>query len=221
MAILRTRSDHYRRLPRAYRAEFHKQVQMFLAEKQITGVETDVSDEIKLLIAASAVTLTVAWPGNTWDELAEVLVYPTDFDRDYRFNRKELAGQAHPWGIVILSTPALLHSFSEHDDAYHLGYHEFAHLLDRSHTGGIPAYLSDESIRKWMAIMDREEERLRLGDSELHPYGLSSRAELFAVAVEAFFLTPVTLKYRHRELYSFLATYFRQDPAMWSKPATT
>jgi len=219
--LLKSRSDHYRRLPVLYRPEFHQQVHTFLATKRITGVETHVTDEITLLVAASAVTLSVGWPGYTWDRLAEVLVYPSNFDRDYRFGGSDLSGQAHPWGIVILSAPVLLRSFEKAGDGYHLGYHEFAHLLDRSHTGGVPADLSDESIRTWATIMAREEERLRRGDSALQPYGLSGPAELFAVAVEAFFLNPVTLVSSHGELYAFLASYFRQDPAAWSASATT
>jgi Mlc titration factor MtfA (ptsG expression regulator) len=216
--FLETRSDHYRRLPVAYRAQFDQQAQMFLAEKRITGIETQVSDEMKLLVAASAVMLSVGWPGYTWDQLTEVLVYPDNFDRDYRFGGTDLAGQAHPWGIVILSAPALLRSFAETAGGYHLGVHEFAHLLDLAHNrfNGIPADLSDESIRKWLTIMEQEEERLRRGDSELSPYGLSGPEELFAVAVEAFFQTPVALTRSHRELYAFLSSYFRQDPAAWS-----
>jgi MtfA peptidase len=216
-----TRSPHYRRLPVAYRAQFDEQAQIFLAEKRITGVETEVSDEMKLLVAASAVTLSVGWPGYTWDQLAEVLVYPENFDRDYRFGGTDLSGQAHPWGIVILSAPALVRSFVETDIDYHLGFHEFAHLLDLVHTRfhGIPAYLSDESIQQWVRIREREEERLRRGDSELRPYGLSAPAELFAVAVEAFFQTPVALTSSHTELYAFLSSYFRQDPAAWTRSA--
>ena len=181
-----------------------------------------MSDEVKLLVAASAVMLTVGWAGYTWDQLTEVLVYPDDFDSDYRFGRPDRSGQAHPWGIVILSAPALLRSFAVRDDGYHLGVHEFAHLLDLAKTrfDGIPPYLSDESIRKWETIMAQEEERLRRGDSALSPYGLSAPAELFAVAVEAFFQTPVVLASSHSELYAFLSSYFRQDPAAWSASTT-
>ena len=40
-------------------------------------------DDLKLLVAASAVTLSVGWPDYEWDRLTEVLLYPDDFDRDY------------------------------------------------------------------------------------------------------------------------------------------
>jgi Mlc titration factor MtfA (ptsG expression regulator) len=67
-----------------------------------------------------------------------------------------------------------------------------------------------------LVIMEQEEERLRHGDSELNPYGLTGPEELFAVAIEAFFQRPVVLMRSHSELYGFLASYLRQDPAAWS-----
>jgi MtfA peptidase len=218
--LLETRCAHYRRLPAAFRDRFEQQTKIFLATKRITGVKTKVAEETRLLVAASAVSLTVGWPDYTWDQLAEVLLYPDDFDRDYNFGGTDASGQAHPWGIVILSVPTLNRSFDEVDDGYHVGFHEFAHLLDLAQTrfDGIPSYLSDDSIRRWMKIIKHEEDRLRRGDSVIDPYGLSGPAELFATAVEAFFQVPVALADRHRELYAFLSTYFGQDPASWSRP---
>jgi Mlc titration factor MtfA (ptsG expression regulator) len=216
--FLTEHSAHYRLLPREHRAEFDRQTQIFMAEKRMTGVEAPVTDDTRLLVAASGVTLTAGWPGYTWDQLTEVLVYPEDFNEEYAFDRPDHSGQAHRWGVVILSLPALERSFAIVEDAFHVGVHEFAHLLDLAHSrfDGVPSYLSDESIREWEAILEREDERLRRGDSVLRPYGLSAPAELFAVAVEAFFQTPTALAHSHRELYAFLASYFRQDPAAWS-----
>jgi hypothetical protein len=196
-------------------------MQIFLAEQRLTGIEMDVSDETRILVAASAISLSVGWSGYTWDQVTEVLLYPDDFDHDYNFGGTDASGQAHPWGVVVLSVPALTRSFDHSDDGYHVGFHEFAHLLDLAHTrfDGIPSYLDDESIRRWTKIVSREEHRLRHGDSVLDPYALSGSVEFFATAVEAFFQTPVALANRHRELYAFLSNYFCQDPASWSTRA--
>jgi Mlc titration factor MtfA (ptsG expression regulator) len=215
--LLNARFGYYRRLPDTLRAEFDRQTQIFVAEKAITGIETEVTDETRLLVAASAIALSAGWPGYAWDRVSEVLIYPSGFDEGYRFDRPDRAGQADHWGVVILSAPALERSFSEREPAHHVGIHEFAHVLDltQSRFDGIPSYLSDESIRAWEGILRNEDERLRRGDSVLHPYGLSSPPELFAVAVEAFFLMPTALATSHGELYKFLSSYFRQDPAAW------
>jgi Mlc titration factor MtfA (ptsG expression regulator) len=217
--VLRRRSQHYRRLPPPFRQRFEQHSQLFLAEKRITAVDLDLTDETRLLVAASAATLTAGWPDYTWDQLSEVIVYPQNFDRDYSFDQAHVAGLAHRWGVVILSMPALTRSFGENSGGSHVGFHEFAHLLDLAGTrfDGIPSYLDDESIRRWVRLLDIEEQRLENEDSILDPYALSGPVELFAVAVEAFFETPIPMAERHAELYAFLASYFSQDPAAWSR----
>ena len=103
---------HYRRLPASQREAFDHDVGLFLAQKRITGVSFNVTDEARLQVAASAVTLSLAWKEYNWDQLTEVLLYPDDFDRDFRFDDPEFAGQAHPWGTVLLSAPSLEDSFA-------------------------------------------------------------------------------------------------------------
>ena len=70
-------------------------MRILLAETRITGVEVEVTDELRLLVAASAVTLSLGWPGYEWDQLTEVLLYAEDFDRDYRSSAT--AGSAATW----------------------------------------------------------------------------------------------------------------------------
>jgi MtfA peptidase len=215
--LLLARYDHYDRLPAEWRARFEDDVRVFLLEKRITGVETAATDEVRLLVAASAVTLSLGWPEYEWDQLTEVLLYPHEFDRDWSFESDELAGQAHPWGTVILSVPSLFESFEDPDDGYHVGIHEFAHLLDvdRTRFDGIPVGLDAAQVRVWIELRDKEMERLRKGNSVLDPYGASDPVEFLGVAVESFFELPQALRQRHRELYALLADYFRQDPAAW------
>jgi len=184
-------------------------------------VEVEVTEELRLLVAASAVTLSLGWPEYEWSQLSEVLLYPQDFDRDYRFGSAELSGQTHPWGTVILSVPSLVESFADPDDAYHVGFHEFAHLLDleqthfETHFDGIPAGMDGATAREWVRLMEQEMGRLRRGKSVIDEYGADEPAEFLAVAVEAFFETALALRERHGEVYALLREYFRQDPAAW------
>jgi hypothetical protein len=215
-AFLLERYDHYERLDPAWRTRLEDDVRIFLAEKRITGVGVEVTDELRLLVAASAVTLSVGWPEYEWDQLTEVLLYPDDFDRDYAFGGHERVGEAHGWGTVILSVPALLESFEVPDDAYHVGIHEFTHLLDmdQTHFDGIPVGLRGERAREWAAVADEEMERMRRRrHSDFDDYGAHDPVEFLGVAVEAFFEIPQIVRRRHRDVYSILSEYFRQDPA--------
>ncbi len=176
-----------------------------------------MTEELRVLVAASAVTLTAGWPGSAWTRLSEVLLYPKDFDEEYGFDAPELAGQAHPWGIVVMSAPSLQASFENRAGGYHVGIHEFTHLLDMGdgEADGIPVGFGSARRAAWDRLWPREEKRLLRGQSVLSPYALTNRVEFLAVAAEAFFGIPVALRRSHRALYDILSDYFRQDPAAW------
>lgn len=209
--------DLYARLPPSFRVRFEEDLKIFLAEKRITGVGVEVTDELRLLVAASAVTLSLGWPDFEWDRLTEVLLYRKNFGRDYGTDTDELAGQAHHWGTVILSVPELEVSFDEPERPYHVGIHEFAHLLELSAAGFgvIPVGMPDAPAAQWEELVTREMERLRRGKSAFDEYGVENPVEFLAVAVEAFFQIPQEVRRRHREVYAILSAYFNQDPAAW------
>ena len=215
--FLLDRYEHYHRLPPDLRRRFEDDVRIFLAEKRVTGVGIEATDELKLLVAASAVTLSLGWPGYEWDRLTEVLLYPDDFDRDYNLEPGEQLGETHAWGTVILSVPALHESFEDPWDAYHVGLHEFAHLLDlgQGEFEGIPAGIDAAAAAEWVAVVEKERERMRRGKSVIDDYGEDDPVEFLGVAVEAFFEVSLALRLRHREVYRILSGYFRQDPAAW------
>jgi Mlc titration factor MtfA (ptsG expression regulator) len=220
-AFLLERYDHYERLDGASRSRFEDDVRIFLAEKRITGVGVEVTDELRLLVAASAVTLSVGWPEYEWEQLTEVLLYAQNFERDYAFSSEsDRVGEAAGWGTVILSVPALVESFEIPDDAYHVGIHEFVHVLSHSveadHVGahGVPPGLDGARTREWVEAAEREMERMRRRrHSDFDDYGAHDPVEFLGVAVEAFFEIPQVIRRRHREVYSILSEYFRQDPA--------
>lgn len=215
--VLRDWCDHYDRLSPELRSHFEDDLRIFLAEKPISGVGVEVTDELRLLVGASAVTLSLGWPEYEWEHCNEVLLYPDEFDRDYEFGGDDLAGQAHPWGTVILSVPDLCQSFRDPDDAYHVGFHEFAHLLDleQARFDGIPLGLDDATAHRWVEVREREIPRMLQGDSILDDYGAHDPVEFLAVAVEAFFEASLALRRGHPELYELLKEFFRQDPAAW------
>lgn len=225
--------DHYERMDAVWRMRFENDVRLFLAETRITGIGVEATEELRLLVAASAVSLSVGWPEYEWDQLTEVLLYADDFDRDYAFagddasgdeasGVEEDAGRAHPEGTVILSAPSLEESFAVPDDAYHVGIHEFTHMLARRRDdyevviGALPAGLAPGRAREWAALAEAEMERMRRRKgSAFDEYGANDPGEFLGVAVEAFFEIPQVVRRRHPEVYTILAEYFRQDPAAW------
>jgi len=224
-AFLRDWSYPYSTMSGALSAEFEDQVAHFLAEQRMTGIglERLLAREDRLLVAASACTLSCGWPGFRWSSVTEVLLYPDDFDRDYRVGsedggERDLSGQAHPWGTVLISLPSLEESFEDPHDGYHVGYHEFAHILDQDtpsesgHAGygGLPFNINGPFASEMSKALDQAKLALEAGDSPLDEYGLESPAELWAVAVEGFFELSGALQSAHPRLHELLDLYFNQ-----------
>lgn len=228
LLFLKDWSVPYAEMTDALKAEFEDQVAHFLATRRMTGVslEGPLEREDKLLVAASACTLSSGWPGFRWNDVTEVLLYPDDFDRDFQISGEDgasgdLSGEAHPWGTVILSLPSLEESFDDPHDGYHVGYHEFAHVLDRdepsvggaSNYGGLPSNIHGEFAEAMAKALSKARAALAQGDSPLDEYGLESPAELWAVAVEGFFELPGPMQTAHPDLRQLLDLYFNQRPS--------
>lgn len=224
-AFLRDWSHPYAEMTDALKAEFDDQTAHFLGTRRITGVgmKGAVEREDRLLVAASACTLSSGWPGYRWTDVTEVLLYPDDFDRDFQFAGDEgvdaeLSGEAHPWGTVILSLPSLEESFEDPHDGYHVGYHEFAHVLDRDtpssvgfgEDGGLPSNIDGAFAVEMGKALKAARASMELGKSPLDEYGLESPAELWAVAVEGFFETGSAMADAHPDLRQLLDLYFNQ-----------
>ena len=197
------------------RARFERDVAVFIDDAEITGINATVTDEVCVLIASSAVMLVFGRPGWEYTDLPEILVYPAAFDEDYRCaTRHEFVGRLVPRNAIVLSRPALIRSFRQ-EAPYHVGLHEFAHLLDLEDDrfDGVPRGLDLATRRRWQGLVESELARARRGDSVLDDYARTNEVELFAVAVEWFFKAPRRLRARHRELYDSLAEYLGQEPA--------
>jgi hypothetical protein len=207
---------YYRDLPDTERLRFEQNVTFFLSENRITGIGTEANDEIRLLVAASAVMLIFGHDDWEYPRLPEILLYPGTFDEEYNYEpgapKRMLAGQVVPHNAIILSVDQLEMAFKEPAEAYHVALHEFAHTLDLSDgaADGIPGDLDAALMKQWYELMKDELAKVRQHRSVLNPYAGKDTSELFAVAVEHFFQRPEELRSRHPELYKALSSFFNQ-----------
>lgn len=217
--ILENEVLFYRSLDKADREIFEKRIKFFLAETKISGIGLDVDERTRVFIAASALIPVFSFPDLEYNNLGEVLVYPSGFDENFQFQgkRKDIIGMVvGQSSTMILSQPALLESFTR-KDAMHVGIHEFIHKIDEmdGEIDGIPALIMDaKTAFKWKKIMDAESEKIREGKSDINPYALSDDTEFFSVVSEYFFDSPGKMREKHPELYRILKKIFRQDLAL-------
>ena len=219
-AVLQREVVFYRTLDPADRERFRRELQVFLGEKRITGIKTTVDSTTRVLTAASAVIPIFGFPEWEWEQINEILIYPSRFDEDFGIGNGRghhtlgMVGTGFMNRLMILSKPDLLRGFRNPTDKRNVGIHEFAHLVDKSDGSidGLPAIGLDRgSVGPWIELVRRKMDEIRRGDSDIDRYGLTNEAEFFAVASEYFFERPGIMQSRHPELYTMLSRVFNQD----------
>ena len=216
--ILQENVHFYNALTPKEKKRFEQNVQIFLAEKQITGIKTEVDDKIRLLVAASAIIPIFGFKEWEYDNLGEVLIYPSSFTKDFKQegsgrNVLGMVGTGPMLGIMILSKPALIEGFMNPKDGKNVGIHEFVHLIDfmDGHFDGIPNLLEKKYALPWIDMIYEEMAKITSGKSDIEPYGATNKIEFFAVASEYFFEKPSQMKRENPELYKMLTRIFNQD----------
>jgi len=217
LPLLKRYLPFYPRMSAADRARFHDHIKVFVWEKTFIGAKgLQVTDTHKVIIAAAAARLIQHLDLSYYDRLREIVVYPHDYK--HPDGSEVILGEAHHWGVVVLSWPAVLHGLADPCDGWDTAAHEFAHVLDRG-TGafnGTPALRADAHYRPWAQVMQQHYDRLREGAPRerrvMRPYGATNEAEFFAVATEAFFERPRLMRQLTPDLYEELRRFYGFDP---------
>lgn len=218
--ILYEKVTFYRSLPEGEKKRFETNVLAFLNQVGISGVQTTVTLEDRLLVAASAVIPLFGFPGMSYHHLDEVLLYPGAFDRNYRLGNPEeiitgMVGEGPMDGKVIFSKPALHAGFDINTDKKNVGIHEFVHLFDKEdgYIDGIPPTFEDKRFSlPWLDLVQKQTKEIIANRSDIDDYATYNREEFFAVAGEYFFERPDLLEKKHPDLFTAMKEVFHQDP---------
>lgn len=221
--FLQTEIEFYQNLSASQKDVFEKRVQHFLATKKINAVDTEIDDNLRIMVAASAIIPMFAFPKYDYPNLQEVLIYPKGFNEDFDTQENDnkgrriigMVGNRFMNGTMILSKPDLIRSYKLKNHKDNVGIHEFVHLVDKldGATDGIPEHLLKHSyVAPWLALIKEEMRAIEKGKSDISPYALTNNAEFLAVVSEYFFDAPDRFKKKHPKLYKYLVEIFRQTP---------
>lgn len=217
--ILETRVPFFAAFTSELRERFLADIRVFVAEKYwIAAGGMEITDEVKIVIAAAAVRLTLHLDINVYNRLTEIVVYPSHY-RHKDDDSSVVFGEAHAWGTVVLSWDAVVSGLKNPHDGHDTATHEFAHVLDRADGSfdGAPELRAGEHYRAWADVMSHHYERLRDGKAAerkvMRNYGATNEAEFFAVATESFFEKPDQMKKRTPDLYDEMKRFYGFDPA--------
>ena len=218
--ILSERVLFYKNLDPVGQTMFEIRVQRFLNNKQVTGVDTEIDDTVRVLVASSAIIPTFAFPNFEYPNVNEVLIYSKAFNKNFETgegadgNILGMVGNRFMKGIVLFSKPSLLAAFDGKAHSFNVGVHEFVHLIDGldGAIDGVPNMLIENSFAlPWLTEIRNEMKKIRQNDSDINPYALTNEAEFLAVASEYFFDAPEKFERKHPALYSYMEKMFRQD----------
>jgi Mlc titration factor MtfA (ptsG expression regulator) len=209
-------------------------VQVFLSQKRFEGgAGFQVTEEMRVNIAAQACFLLLHLPAGCYPGLKTVIVYPRTYgdNREIRAHLDALGhhvegpperlGESWQHGTVVVSWDSALHGALNAADGRNVVFHEFAHRLDQEDgaADGVPAAFLGGSIRTWAAVIARHHEQLCRESAKsrrtvLDVYGATNVVEFFAVASEAFFEKPRQVRRYAPDLYRELAGFYGVDPAV-------
>ncbi|RLD20541.1 MAG: peptidase [Bacteroidetes bacterium] len=218
--ILLEKVRFYQNLDPVGQTMFEIRVQRFLKTKKITGIDTEIDDTIRLLVATSAIIPTYAFPSFTYPTINEILIYPNAFNKDFETHKDAegnilgMVGNRFMKGIIILSKPDLLKAFDGKAHTFNVGVHEFVHILDGldGATDGVPKMLFDHAYTlPWLSVVKNEMNKIKYNKSDINPYALTNEAEFLAVASEYFFDSPEKFELKHPELFDYMSKIFQQD----------
>ncbi|NRB52388.1 MAG: zinc-dependent peptidase [Saprospiraceae bacterium] len=218
-SILVKEIDFYNGLTPPEKKTFEFKVQEFLLNCRITGIETTVDLTDRLMVASSAVIPILKFPKWHYTNLFEVLLYPKSFNEDFETTGQDrrilgMVGSGFMNGKMILSKQALHHGFDNRSDKKNTAIHEFVHLIDKldGNIDGVPSLLLEQPcIIPWIDLMSQKIEEIHEDESDINPYGGTSKVEFFAVVSEYFFERPRLLAKKHPELYDMLEEIFDHD----------
>jgi MtfA peptidase len=210
-------------------AELRRLASLFLHEKEFAGAGgLTVTDAMAVRIAVQACLPVLRLGLGVYRGFVGIVVHADEViaqrevvDEDGVVHRYDevLSGEAMEGGPLMLSWTDVHAAGESADWAYNVVIHEFAHVIDMAdgQPDGVPPLPDAGQRRRWAQTIEAEYEAFCRGvergdETTLDPYGATGIDEFFAVAVEAFFVAPESMRREHPSLYDLFADYFRQDP---------
>lgn len=216
VSILNKHVLFYRRLSTEDQALFKRRLLDFLSRVSIEGVQTEVNNVDRILVASGALIPIFSFPTWHYPNLTNILLYPGNFDENFDAKNKKavisgMVGSGYMNGQMAISKDALYQGFRNHTSAHNTAIHEFVHLLDKADgsTDGVPELLLQKGyIAPWIKLVHGEMKRIAAGKSDIDAYALTNEAEFLAVVAEYFFEKPSTFEKQHPKLYHMLEEMF-------------
>ncbi len=211
--LLFKKNHYYRYLSPEQRKAFDNRLVHFKASRSFIARNNVVlTEEMKLLISATAVQMTFGLRWYMMREFSRIAVFPEAYYNKVhdRFHK----GEVNPNGLVILNWKDFYSGNEIPNDSINLGIHEFAHTLalQQLNNNAFKDRFFEDNFNKLMNTISNPVFRKIIQQrAGLRNYALTNPMEFFAVVSEAFFENPFQLYRNHKSIYVLLTKMYNQD----------
>lgn len=224
------RIELYRNLPNEDKEKLERSILLFIHIKEFLGIEIEVTEEMKVVIAFHACLLLLhSKIKGCYDQLQTIVMYPNAVAVEniranggiYAKEQFIIDGQSAGDTVVIVWHDAKKEAYHPRQD--NVIIHEFAHEIDfmDGMIDGVPP-IENSKYNEWAQVVFKDYQKLAkvfeknrdIGRYKLlGNYAATNEAEFFAVITERFFESPNALKKKFPELYKELKEVYGMDTA--------
>ncbi|WP_246277440.1 zinc-dependent peptidase [Winogradskyella ursingii] len=206
--ILRTKFSFFKKLNDKEKEIFKHRLAAFIKSKNFVARENlQITDEMKVLISATAVMLTFGFRNYKIKIIDHIVVYPMAF---YSYSNKVYhKGETNPnLKTVVFSWEDFLQGYEIGNDNLNLGIHEFGHAihLNAMSRGDVSSLIFIEGFKELTTYLQNHQEIRQdlLQSKYFRAYAFTNQYEFFAVLLENFIETPREFKSQFPHLYQYL-----------------
>lgn len=206
LSILKNRFSFYNKLSPKHQRYFEHRVASFMNDKQFIGREgLQVTDEMKVLVSATAVMLTFGFRDFYIGLLSRVFIYPGEFYST--INDAYHKGEFNPkLETLVLSWKDFVSGFETNEDKINLGIHEFAHAihLNSIKENDVSSTIFSDSFKEITELLSNREDLRKslLNSNYFRAYAYTDKYEFLAVIIESFIEKPQEFRAQFPDIYT-------------------
>ena len=204
--VLKQQFSFYNKLTKKEKRYFEHRVASFILDKDFIGRDgLLISDEVRVLISATAVMLTFGFRDYYIGLISKIVVYPSAFFSNT--NQQYHKGEFNPkLAALVLSWEDFKKGFFNEGDNINLGIHELTHAIhiNSLKERDVSSTIFSDSFTELFELLNTNESlKLRLLESDyFRRYAFTNQFEFLAVVIENFIETPQTFKNQFPIIYS-------------------
>lgn len=207
-SILKHQFSFYKKLNNREQLFFEHRLASFIKDKDFIGRDGFViTDEVKVLIASTAVMLTFGFRDFYISFISKIVIYPNKFYSNT--NKKYHKGEFNPrLKALVLFGEDFKDGYSDEKDNLNLGIHEITHAihLNSLKERDVSSIIFNDSFKELTKLL-AENEVLRnqlISSNYFRGYAYSNKFEYLAVAIENFIETPKAFKAQFPIVYNMI-----------------